>query len=121
MEPMPTEVFVLALALLLQALANMQLGTRHTAGAREKPIAPMLKGVAGTLYRAFNNHFEALILFTGAVIVVTLSQQSSQLTQASAWVYLVARIAYVPAYLSGVLYLRSAVWAVGFFATITMV
>jgi uncharacterized MAPEG superfamily protein len=67
-----------------------------------------------------NNHFEGLILFTIAVVVVTLGQQSSGVTQTAAWVYLAARIAYVPAYALGLRPWRSAIWFVGFLATLVM-
>ena len=68
-----------------------------------------------------NNHFEGLILFTIAVVVVTLGEQSSAYTQTCAWVYLGARILYVPAYASGIMYLRSIIWFVGFLATTAMI
>ena len=48
-----------------------------------------------------NNHFEGLILFTLAVVVVTLGNQSTPFTQTAAWAYLAARILYVPAYAFG--------------------
>jgi uncharacterized MAPEG superfamily protein len=67
-----------------------------------------------------NNHFEGLILFTLAVVVVTLGQQSTQTTQIAAYTYLAARVLYVPAYAFGWQPWRSAIWAVGFFATVTM-
>ena len=68
-----------------------------------------------------NNHFEGLILFTLAVVVVTLGEQSTSVTQWAAWVFLAARILYVPAYALGLAPWRSAVWGVGFFATLTMI
>ena len=74
----------------------------------------------GRLFRAMNNHFEGLILFTLAVVVITLSGQSSTFTQTCAWIYLAARIAYVPAYYFGLSPWRSAIWAVGFTATVTL-
>ncbi|MEM9780245.1 MAG: MAPEG family protein, partial [Pseudomonadota bacterium] len=80
-----------------------------------------LTGTAGRLQRALNNHFEGLILFTLAVVVVTLGQASSGLTQICAWIYVIARIAYVPAYVSGIPGLRSAIWMVGFGATALMI
>jgi len=124
---MTPELTVLALAGLLQVLqvvlmsipANLQLGTKKTGGPRDEPLE--LHGMAGRLHRAMNNHFEGLILFTIAVVVVTLGQQSSPLTVACAWVYLGARVLYILAYASGILYLRSAIWAVGFLATALMI
>ena len=68
-----------------------------------------------------NNHFEGLILFTLAVVVVTLGDQSTQITQFAAWTYLAARILYIPAYAFGWRPWRSAIWSVGFFATLTMI
>ena len=67
-----------------------------------------------------NNHFEALILFTIATLVVTLSHQSTAVTQSASNAYLAARVLYVPAYYFGWQPWRSAVWAVGFMATIVM-
>jgi uncharacterized MAPEG superfamily protein len=125
-DAMPIEVRVLAYAALLQFVqiviyavpANLQLGPRYTAGPRDEPRAP--QGVTGRLQRAVNNHFEGLILFTIAVIVVVLGNASSALTEQAAWAYLAARVLYMPAYASGIFMLRSLVWAVGFFATLAM-
>lgn len=123
---MTPELTALALAGLLQVVqillmavpANRQLGTDYTAGPRDEKREPT--GIPGRLYRAANNHFEGLILFTAAVAVVSLGGQGSQLTAACAWIYLGARVLYVPAYVSGVPYLRSAIWFVGFAATAAM-
>ncbi|MFN4193764.1 MAG: MAPEG family protein, partial [Tabrizicola sp.] len=68
-----------------------------------------------------NNHFEGLTLFTLAVVVVTLGNQSTQVTQTAAWAYLGARILYIPAYALGWRPWRSVIWSVGFFATLTMI
>ncbi len=68
-----------------------------------------------------NNHFEGLILFhPRPVVVVTLSGQSTTVTHYAAWAFLGARILYVPAYAFGWRPWRSAIWAVGWFATLTM-
>lgn len=82
---------------------------------------PKLTGTAGRLQRALTNHFEGLILFTLAVVVVTLGGQASGVTAACAWIYLLARIVYVPAYILGWVPWRSAIWAVGFAATMVMI
>ena len=124
---MTPELTALALAGLLQVIqfvlmavpANLQLGTYYTGGPRDERREP--QGMAGRLHRAMNNHFEGLILFTIAVVVVTLGEQSTDYTQTCAWVYLGARVLYIPAYASGILYLRSAIWAVGFLATTAMI
>jgi len=126
---MTPELTVLALAGLLQMVqyilfavpANMELGTRYTAGPRDRAPERALSTLAGRLQRALNNHFEGLILFTLAVVVVTLSDQSSPLTAACAWAYLGARLLYIPAYALGWTPGRSVIWAVGFLATLLMI
>ncbi|TBN41922.1 MAPEG family protein [Paracoccus subflavus] len=124
---MTPELTALALAGLLQALqfaafsvaANRQVGPRVAMGPRDN--APLLRGTAGRLQRALNNHFEGLILFTMAVVVVTLGGQASGVTAACAWIYLAARILYVPAYVLGWVPWRSVIWGVGFGATMLMI
>lgn len=126
---MSVELTVLALAGLLQAVqfilfalpANMELGTGYTSSARDKPPSRQLSITTARLQRAMNNHFEGLILFTLAVVVVTLGGQSTSVTQTAAWVYLVARVLYIPAYAFGWRPWRSAIWGIGFFATVTMI
>jgi uncharacterized MAPEG superfamily protein len=126
---MTPELTVLALAGLLQAAlfllfavpANRELGTGYTSSPRDRPPSKPMSVMTGRLQRAMNNHFEALILFTLAVVVVTLGNQSSPVTQGAAWAFLGARVLYVPAYAFGWRPWRSAIWAVGFCATLTMI
>jgi len=126
---MTPELTALALAGLLQALqftvfaipANKELGVGYTSSPRDRPPSREMSTVTGRLQRALNNHFEGLILFTLAVVVVTLGQQSTPITQYAAWTYLAARVLYIPAYAFGWRPWRSAIWSVGFFATLTMI
>ncbi|MBF9029007.1 MAPEG family protein [Rhodobacterales bacterium HKCCE3408] len=131
---MTTELTVLALAALLQFVqfalmaipANLELGPGKTASPRDpdrlgKPLMDQASVRTGRLFRAFNNHFEALILFTIAVVVVTLGDASTPFTRGCAWAYLGARILYIPAYAFGWVPWRSAIFAVGFFATAFMI
>ncbi|WBU58304.1 MAPEG family protein [Paracoccus sediminicola] len=124
---MTTELTVLALAGLLQACqfalfairANLELGPAVTMGPRDKPV--QLSKMTGRLQRAMANHFEGLALFTIAVVVVTLADESSWLTASCAWIYLIARVLYVPAYAFGWTPWRSVIWVVGFAATMLMI
>lgn len=97
---------------------NLQLGPAYTMGARDE--AKALKGAGGRLHRAFNNHIEGLVLFAVAVIVIELGQAGSEATAMAAWIYLGARVAYVPAYVSGIPGLRSGIWMIGAGATFFM-
>ena len=125
---MTPELTALTLAALLQVVqcalyavpANRDLGIGYTSSARDRAPTRQLSQLASRMQRAFNNHFEGLILFTIAVLVVTLSNQSTQTTQFAAYAYLAARTAYIPAYAFGWRPWRSAIWFVGFLATLTM-
>ncbi len=125
---MTPELTALALAGLLQAVqftvfavpANRDLTPDYTSGPRDAPPTRKMSPVTARLQRALNNHFEGLILFTLAVTVVSLGQQSTPVTVICAWTYLAARVLYVPAYAFGLSPWRSAIWGVGFVATIVM-
>ncbi len=130
---MTPELTALAFAGLLQVVqyalmavpANLELGSAKTTSPRDRDrlggdLIDQVSPRTARLYRAMNNHFEGLILFTLAVVVVTLSDQSSGFTAACAWAYLAARVLYVPAYAFGWRPWRSLIWAVGFSATVLM-
>ena len=123
---MTPELMALTLAALLQVLqfcayslaSIIQVGVNKAAGPRDKAI--VLTGTAGRLQRAMNNHFEGLILFTIAVVVITYTDQSDQKTMLFAFTYLGARILYVPAYVFGLAPWRSLIWVIGLAATVAM-
>jgi uncharacterized MAPEG superfamily protein len=130
---MTPELTTLALAALWQVVqialmaipANLELGTAKTLSPRDPdrlgtPLMDQVSPRTGRLHRAMTNHFEGLILFTIAVVVVTLGEASSPLTAACAWTYLAVRILYVPAYAFGWVPWRSLLWAVGLGATVVM-
>jgi uncharacterized MAPEG superfamily protein len=126
---MTPELTALALAALFQVVqlglvgrfTARDVGSPWSAGPRDEPPPRPLSRTTGRLMRASANHFEGLALFTVAVLVTTLSEQSTTFTAACAWVYLGARILYVPAYVTSIGPLRSLVWAAGFFATLAMI
>ena len=125
---MTPELTALTLAALLQAVqymlyalpANLELGARYTSGTRDAPPAQPLSKRTARLGRALNNHFEGLILFGIAATVITLSDQSSPLTAACSYLYLAARILYIPAYAYGLNPWRSLIWALGFISTLVI-
>ena len=125
---MTPELIALTLAALLQAVqfalfaipANLELTPKYTCGPRDDAPPRPLSVRTARLQRALNNHFESLILFTIAVLVVTLGSKSTALTQYAAYIYLVARVFYVPAYVLGWVPGRTVIWAVGFIASLTM-
>lgn len=125
---MTTELTVLTLAALLQGVqfvvyavpANRELGPGYTMSARDRDPSRALSDRTARLGRALDNHFEGLILFGIAVGVVQMSAQNTAFTAACAWVYLIARVLYVPAYAMGLRPHRSLIWVIGFAATMLM-
>lgn len=123
---MTPELTALTLAALLQILqlclysvvGQAAVGAKIALKPRDNPVD--MPGKAGRVQRALNNHFEGLILFSIACAVITISDQSTGVTVACAWAYLIARVLYIPAYVFGWVPWRSAIWAVGFFATTLM-
>ena len=126
---MSVEVTVLALAALLHVVsaalmavsANLQLSQRKTLGTRENLQLSELSGKTGRLYRAFDNSVENLMFFGVAVVVVTLGAQATGFTAICAWMFLGARVLYIPAYAFGWVPWRSLFWLVGFGATTCMI
>ena len=131
---MTPELTTLALAGLLQGVqftlmavpTNFEVGTGKTMSPRDPgrlgaPLTDQVSPKTGRLIRAMNNHFEGLILFTLAVVVVVLGDKATSLSAGCAYTYLIARILYIPAYYFGLTPWRSLIWAVGFLATMLMI
>lgn len=126
---MTSELTALTLAALLQVVqfclmavpANLELGAGRTLSPRDGVnLAEDVSPKTARLFRALNNHFEGLILFTIACVVITVSEQSTGFTATCAWIYLAARVAYNPAYALGLVPWRSVIWFMGFGATTLM-
>ncbi len=123
---MTPELTVLALAVILQvvqiALAGRSMtrdvGLDWNAGPRDEPQE--FSVMTGRLRRSVANSFEALALFTIAVLVVTLSGAAGSFTAACAWIWLAARILYVPAYAFGWSPWRSVIFFVATAAMLAM-
>ena len=124
---MTPELVVLALSAILQTVqiilagisAKQDVGTDWLASPRDRK--PDLSQRTTRLRRAVDNHFEGLIFFSIAVILTVSSNQSSGFTALCAWIYLLARIVYVPAYVLGWVPGRTIIWGVGFAATMLMI
>jgi uncharacterized MAPEG superfamily protein len=80
-------------------------------GNRDNP--PEMSVVAGRLNRAKNNMLEALPVFLSLAVMALVKGGDPGTVTHAAMVFLIARVVYVPAYVSGVPILRSIVWLVG--------
>jgi uncharacterized MAPEG superfamily protein len=90
--------------------ARRQQGLRWGAGARdeERPVT----GVAARLSRAHANFMETFPFYVAALLAAALAAKLGPLTWWGSWLYVSARLAYVPLYAFGVPYVRTAVWHV---------
>jgi len=107
-------VAVLLLAMVqlsLQSMATLrQAGPQWVAGPRDSPLE--ITGVGGRLVRAHRNLLEILPQFVAALFVVHASTSNANLAVWGAWIFLVGRLLYVPAYLFGPNGLRSIFWQI---------
>ncbi len=96
------------LQLFLQETSRYGFDIKAITGNRDQP--PEMTVVAARLDRAKNNMIEALPLFLGLSLLAMALGKSDGLARLGAMIFLLARLAYVPAYVSGLPWLRSLFW-----------
>ena len=106
-----TLVLALVHIMLVANLRTAETGIQYNASARDGE-APPPRAVTARLQRAQANLFETLPLFIGAVLIAHVSGSEGDLTLWGCWMYLIARIVYIPLYAAGIPYVRSLVWLV---------
>lgn len=108
--------FLVLLTILFQATGAMQqLGLGYLMTSRDE--GRTVSGMAARLERALNNSVVAMALFAPAVLLIASTDQSSPATRLCALLFLLGRLVYLPAYVFGLVGIRTLAWAVGFFAT----
>lgn len=124
---MPHEILVLALGVALlfvhisvQAImATLELGRTWNAGPRDDRI--LVKGVrAGRAERALKNYLETFAALIALSLALTVLNKTGGIGATGAWIWLLARIVYIPLYLMGIPYIRSAVWVLAAFGLFLM-
>ncbi len=116
---MHTEILILAWAAVLLFLHIMiaahlrtrQYGTAWNIGARDAAM-PDLNPLAGRAVRAQANFAETLPIAVIALFGIVLAGRTSDTTTLGGWIWLGARVAYVPFYLIGVSGVRTAIYLV---------
>ncbi len=94
----------------LQETTRYRFSLRLIIGNRDNPPSPSL--LAARFDRAKNNLLEALPFFLGLTFLNMIIREDTTVAATGALVFLLARIVYVPAYLSGVPWVRSLIWLV---------
>lgn len=116
---MPTEITIIAwgaVLLLVHVFAaahvkTKQYGASWNMGARDESLPP-LNAVAGRLSRAQANFQETFPIAIVALIGVIVAGRASDLTALGGWIWLAARIVYLPLYALGIPMIRSLVFLV---------
>lgn len=106
-----TLVLALVQILLASTLRTQETGPEYNMSARDG-AAPPRRPVTARLQRAQANLFETLPLFAAAVLIAHVSGSEGTLTLWGCWLYLLARVVYVPLYAAGIPVLRTLVWLV---------
>jgi uncharacterized MAPEG superfamily protein len=116
---MTTELAVLAWGCIL-ALVHIfvavrfktrQYGTKWNVGARDEDLPPP-QPIVGRLARAQANFFETFPIFAAAALLVVVTGLHDHWTAIGAWLWLGARIAYLPLYALGVPVIRTVAFLV---------
>ncbi len=118
-----TTIILLVLALymaqiFLQETSRFGFDLWGIVGSRDNQ--PKLSVVAGRLDRAKNNMLEALPIFLALALLALVKGGDTREVAHAASIFLIARVVYVPAYVSGVPLLRSLVWLVGVASLVMM-
>lgn len=114
---MPVELTILAWSMILLlvhifAAAHVktkQYGPKWNMGARDESLPP-LNPLAGRLVRAQANYMETLPIAIVALIGVVLAGRSNEWTAMGGWIWLGARIVYLPLYGFGVPVVRTIIY-----------
>ena len=106
-----TLVLALVQILLPSTLRTQETGAQYNMSARDG-AAPPPRPVTARLQRAQANLFETLPLFAAAVLIAHAAGIQGSLTLWGCWLYVLARVVYLPLYAAGIPVLRTLVWLV---------
>ena len=92
-------------------LKTKQYGREWNVGARDEALPP-LDPVAGRLARAQTNFLETFPIAIVALLGVVIADRTSQWTALGGWIWLGARLVYLPLYAKGVPVLRTVAFTI---------
>lgn len=113
---MTADLWALVAAMLLatvqltlsSVLTLRQLGGAWVAGARDQPRE--VTGVSGRFVRAHRNLLEIFPQFLAALFLVHAAHAAGSLSTIGAWLFVIARLLYVPAYAFAPMGIRPICW-----------
>ena len=92
-------------------LKTRQYGAKWNMGARDE-TQPALDPLAGRLSRAQANFLETFPIAIIALLGVVIAGRTSASTALGGWIWLGARVVYLPLYAAGVPIIRTLTWTV---------
>jgi uncharacterized MAPEG superfamily protein len=115
---MTGDLWALAAAMLLavvqltlsSVLTLHQLGGIWVAGPRDEPRE--VTGISGRIVRAYRNLLEIFPQFLAALFLVHAAHATGSLSTIGAWLFVIGRLLYVPAYAFGPPGVRPICWLV---------
>ncbi len=92
-------------------LKTRQYGADWNIGPRDAPM-PLLEPRAARVKRAQDNLLETFPIAIAALLGVVLAGRTSAATTAGAWIWLAARVVYLPVYWAGIKGLRTVIFLI---------
>jgi uncharacterized MAPEG superfamily protein len=116
---MPVELKILALGALLlfvhiftaTRFKTAQYGRTWNIGARDEELPPA-NAITGRTMRAQANFQETFPIAIVALLGVVIAGKTSPMTALGGWIWLGARVVYLPLYAAGVPVIRTVVWTI---------
>ena len=117
---MPVELKILTLGAVLLVVyiftatrfKTAQYGRKWNVGPRDEALPPP-SPMTGRTIRAQANFQETFPIAIVALLGVVLANKTSAMTELGGWIWLGARVVYLPLYAAGVPVIRTVVWTVG--------
>ena len=117
---MPVELKILALGALLlfvhiftaTRFKTAQYGRKWNVSARDETLPPA-NPMTARLMRAQGNFEETFPIAIVALLGVVVAGRTSPWTEIGGWIWLGARVVYLPLYAAGVPVIRTIVWTIG--------
>ena len=104
-------VFLLILQMVLQVGAGFVAnGLMGLAGSRDDEV--LAEGVGGRFERAYYNMLETFPVFATLVLIIQVTEGWTSTSALAVQIYFWGRVAYLPAYVIGIPFLRTIVWFV---------
>ena len=117
---MPVEIRIAAYGALLlfvhiftaTRFKTAQYGRKWNVGARDEDL-PEANAMTGRTMRAQANFMETFPIAIVALLGVVIAGKTSPMTALGGWIWLGARVVYLPLYAAGVPVIRTVVWSIG--------